>query len=768
MLNTPAAKAKLRAGDRILEIDKDTTQNLSLDEAAELLRGPMDSLVRLKIQQERDGKIRVVKLRRSKISVSSVSGRKLKDEIGYLKIDHFQEQTIIEVTEKLHLWKDNLRGLIIDLRQNPGGLLEQAISISDLFLSEGKIVTTVGYQKEPTQVHEATFDTIDKKTDIVVLVNEQSASASEILAAALQSNKRAHVFGRPTYGKGSVQVLFEFPNKWGLKLTVAQYLTPNDASIQDIGVQPDVWLKGFSPTAIEVRHETDSLNKRKPNHLKLQLSYLSSKDPKDREIKDPEIEIARQFLVRKTNRSQQTQAFHLNRVIETMRPQYTRDLEQAFNVSNLHWYEPRCTPKASVSVDLDVDRQTGVQSIESWQPSISISNASQEKLGAMYLSIRSGDVSKRLNIGGLAGGQRVTVKPDSPVKLFSQNGQCLINIAIEDGCGNVMERQDLLLRCPSEPTIASRSNLIFNDRQSGNGNGILEFGEKGRLHLRVLPNQRRAPGKVSASLALLGEPRQRLVRLINGHSEKHLERSAPVAKHEAPMVFDFEIEAKKMNTVARSRPQKLLLEIKDEHGQHLVYKTVVLTLYPPEPQTHLGQFQDRVRSSSSLSVRDNAALRFQPDDKSEVVAQATGTLTAIGRRGDWLLVELPSGFAWLNQSDRRILDAPAKTDQHLPPFKLRFNRGGEINFEQRSLVTTNASFLLRGAFSGVDLKDYRFFHNGKKTVYAAINEPSVIGHPFETRFELKPGVNRLDAVLRSKSGYETSRTFYVTRQEATR
>ena len=147
MPNTPADKAKLTAGDRILEIDKDTTQNLSLDEAAEPLRGPMGSLVRLKVQQNRNGQIRVVKLRRSKIDVSSVTGRRLENGIGYLKIDHFQEQTIIEVTEKLHLWKGNLRGLIIDLRQNPGGLLEQAISISDLFLSEGKIVTTVGYQR---------------------------------------------------------------------------------------------------------------------------------------------------------------------------------------------------------------------------------------------------------------------------------------------------------------------------------------------------------------------------------------------------------------------------------------------------------------------------------------------------------------------------------------------------------------------------------------------------------------------------------------------
>ena len=161
-------------------------------------------------------------------------------------------------------------------------------------------------------------------------------------------------------------------------------------------------------------------------------------------------------------------------------------------------------------------------------------------------------------------------------------------------------------------------------------------------------------------------------------------------------------------------------------------------------------------------------MRFQPEEKSEVVAHATGTLTAIGRRGDWLLVELQAGFAWLHQSDRRLMDAPARPDPTSEPFKLRFNRGGEINFEQRSAVTTNASFLLKGAFSGVDLKDYRFFHNGKKTVYAQIDEPSVIGHPFETHFDLKPGVNRLDAVLRSKSGYETSRTFYVTRRESTR
>ena len=245
---------------------------------------------------------------------------------------------------------------------------------------------------------------------MVILVDEQSASASEILAAALQSNNRAHVFGRSTYGKGSVQVLFEFPNKWGLKITVAQYLTPDDTSIQDIGVQPDVWLKGFSPTAIEVRHEPDRQIKRESTDPKLQLSYLNSKD-----TKDPEIEIVRQFLDRKASQKRKTQAFNLTRIIEKIRTQYTRDLEEAFDVANLHWHDPSCTPTASVALDLDIDQQTGVESTESWQPSIAISNGSATTLGAMYLSIRSGGVSKRLNIGGLTGGERVKIKPDSPV-----------------------------------------------------------------------------------------------------------------------------------------------------------------------------------------------------------------------------------------------------------------------------------------------------------------------------------------------------------------
>ena len=336
---------------------------------------------------------------------------------------------------------------------------------------------------------------------MVILVDEQSASASEILAAALQSNNRAHVFGRSTYGKGSVQVLFEFPNKWGLKITVAQYLTPDDTSIQDIGVQPDVWLKGFSPTAIEVRHEPDRQIKRESTDPKLQLSYLNSKD-----TKDPEIEIVRQFLDRKASQKRKTQAFNLTRIIEKIRTQYTRDLKEAFDVANLHWHDPSCTPTASVALDLDIDQQTGVESTESWQPSIAISNGSATTLGAMYLSIRSGGVSKRLNIGGLTGGERVKIKPDSPVRLFSQDGQCLVNIEVEDGCSNTLKHQDLILRCPSEPIITSRSNLTFSDKQSGNGNGILEFGERGHLHLKVLPNQSRTTGKVYASLALLGDP----------------------------------------------------------------------------------------------------------------------------------------------------------------------------------------------------------------------------------------------------------------------
>ena len=763
MPDTPAHDAGIKTGDHVLEIDKDTTQNLSLQEAAELLRGPMGSVVNLTLKQIQTQRIKRIELKRTKIDVRSVSSRKLKDHIGYLRIDHFQEQTVVEVSQALQRWASDINGLIVDLRGNPGGLLEQAISISNLFLSSGDIVTTVGYQKEPTQVHRATTDTLNEDTPIIILVDEHSASASEIMAAALQDNKRALVFGRPTYGKGSVQVLFEFPNKWGLKITVAQYLTPNKASIQDVGVQPDVLVSGYSPGRIDVIDNADTKTGTSIKVGNVRFDYLNIKNEVDREI-----EIARAFLAAQSKQDPPNNRAELKRMVSGLVQPYTAELSHAFRRSNLNWYPPDCSTASKAQLELKVDNETIVPLTKNWTPKVSITNKSSASIGALVLTIQSGDAVRRANVGGLEPDKVITFEPKAPIRLVSQNGQCLVQIKVEDVCGHNQVRHDLVLNCSAPKTVLARSNLLFSDQSHGNGNGVLEFGERGELTLRLLANDQQLSGKIVASLAILGQPRQRLVRLIKGKSTQTIDAASGRTKAQQLLTFHFEIEAKRVGTIARSAPQELRLQVIDGAGQHLIYKTVKLALYPSEPLARLTQRSQQAHATSTIKTKAEALVYFQPDVHSDVIGEVNGTLDIISRRGDWLLVALHEGLGWLNQSDRQALGTLVTMPTPATELNLRYSRGGLISFERRPILTDHRSFVLKGAFSGFDLKDYRFFHNGKKKVYARIDERSVFGHPFETVIDLEPGMNRVDAILRSKSGFETSRTFFVTRRDSLR
>jgi carboxyl-terminal processing protease len=241
---TPASRAGLKAKDQIVRIGEEATINMALDEAVNRLRGKPGTKVTVWVQRRGWTEPRRFVLTRAIIKIESVSSELLDGGVGYVRIKSFQANTFDDLQASL----DNLRqknkadikGLVLDLRNNPGGLLEQAIAVADKFIDRGPIVITVGEGNKKREVRNAKFDGTDRSYPIAVLVNGGSASASEIVAGALKNHDRAAVIGQLTFGKGSVQVLYDFPDKSALKLTVAQYLTPGDISIQSVGITPDV------------------------------------------------------------------------------------------------------------------------------------------------------------------------------------------------------------------------------------------------------------------------------------------------------------------------------------------------------------------------------------------------------------------------------------------------------------------------------------------------------------------------------------------------
>lgn len=251
--DTPAWKAGIKPGDKVVAIDGKSTKGLSLAEASQFMRGTKGKKITLKIIRGASDQPIDVAIVRGAVRLKSVKYTHLENGYGYVKITSFIENTARDLDQiiKQHL-KDhkNVDGLLLDLRRNPGGLLDQAVKVSDMFLKDGAIVSTIG--RDPKQKDVTSATKTGKFTDfpVVILVDGASASASEIVAGALQDNKRALIVGERTFGKGSVQTVIKLGDGSALKLTVAKYYTPKGISIQAEGIQPDVVIESVDSEAM--------------------------------------------------------------------------------------------------------------------------------------------------------------------------------------------------------------------------------------------------------------------------------------------------------------------------------------------------------------------------------------------------------------------------------------------------------------------------------------------------------------------------------------
>ena len=261
--DTPASRAGIKAGDYIIKIDDIQVQGKSLSEAVDLMRGPVGSSIILTVRRIGQKKALTFEIVREIIQIKSVKADLLKNNVGYLRLTSFNENSGDQIRQQIREFEKNgnINSYILDLRNNPGGLLSQAIRISDFFLDNGEIVSTKSRKaSENRKWFAKKGDLIGGKT-LVVLINYGSASASEIVAGALQDHKRAIILGENSYGKGSVQSIIPLKNKGAIRLTVAKYYLPSGKSISEVGVSPDIEIDEDTD---EFRIKTDTDN---------QLSY---------------------------------------------------------------------------------------------------------------------------------------------------------------------------------------------------------------------------------------------------------------------------------------------------------------------------------------------------------------------------------------------------------------------------------------------------------------------------------------------------------------
>jgi carboxyl-terminal processing protease len=293
----PAQKAGLRSGDRVVAIDGKPVANMGINDAIHKMRGKPGTKVRLTVERNEWPRGREVELVRDVIRTVAVTSRMLEPGYGYIAIKQFNEKVTRQMEDQLGALEKQsggkLRGLILDLRNNPGGLFDQSVRVADAFLESGTIVKTMGRHGKVVDEERARPRGTHSGFPMIVLVNGGSASASEIVAGALQDHGRAVIMGTQTFGKGSVQTLIEFPQDGSaLKLTIARYYTPKGRSIQERGIRPDVWVEPMVPEK-KAKQEPEKTERDLPHHLR---NEQSGDGPKGTAIDDYQLKTALDYL----------------------------------------------------------------------------------------------------------------------------------------------------------------------------------------------------------------------------------------------------------------------------------------------------------------------------------------------------------------------------------------------------------------------------------------------------------------------------------------
>lgn len=521
MPDTPAAEAGLRADDHIVRIEDESTINMDLSDAVGHLRGEVGTPVTISVIRKGEPRPLLFTITRAVIRTNPVEGELLEGNVGYIRILSFHANVAEDLDNLLTRFgreaTGDVRGLVLDLRSNPGGYLNQAIAVCDRFLEDGIIVSTVeGYDRN-REVTRADRDGNEPSYPITVLVNGNSASASEIVAGALRNRGRALILGERSFGKGSVQHLYNHRDQSRLKLTVAQYLTPGDRSIQSVGIPPDVLLQ---PSVIRPATDTDeqaiSLYWRErlereadldhhlvhasaslDDEIPLRLRYLRPEQGESSDYSiDPnndwEVGLAREIVLasRSARRADILQA--AAPIIERYATEEDAALTEAFSAVGIDWSAGSNPESLDLSVQLDLGPDGVLVAGQEEQVGLEVTNTSTEPIYQLSALTRSDNRSldaREFYFGTLAPGE--TRRFEQRVALPAGYGEEIASLGItfRDPSHPVLLTTTQLIETAGEPLpkLAYQVSLIDDGSGSsrGNGNGLPELGEQIELEVTV-------------------------------------------------------------------------------------------------------------------------------------------------------------------------------------------------------------------------------------------------------------------------------------------
>ena len=830
---TPASRAGLKAGDVISRIGDVSTVSMAIEEAVRLLRGPPGSKVTIWVDRKEWPDSRRYTVVRERIKIESVESQLLSSNVGYIKIKNFQQNTGKDLES--HLEKisrkagGSLKGLVLDLRNNPGGLLEQAIRVSDKFLTSGDIVTTVGYGNKLREPKRARWSGTESGMPIAVLVNKGSASASEIVAGALKNLDRAVIVGETTFGKGSVQVLYDFADDSALKLTIAQYLTPGGISIQNTGVKPDIELNPawvgeggvrlfYRPEGHRERNLTKHLdragkNVKRRDQATYSLTYLIERNddeelPPDGFREDYQIKLARELLVAAGTNSRSKTLAAGKTFMRSRNAAQGQKIANELAKLDIDWQKRPADaelvpPKVEVMVALldapkvdkskkdkkkdkkkkakkekkrtpltPVEPGSGKTKVEAGTAVLvkaTVRNLSDAPLYRVHGTLASEHPAfkgRELMFGHIAPGESKTWQVKTTVPKEAASRSDLVKLELEDDRGPTGAGATI----PVVTRYVAHPQLAFHytidDAERGDGDGRLEVGEGVEFVVMVTNTGRGDADEVSLRLKSAAK------------EDLFLERGrATIGKIAAgeTKVGRLKFRVPK----AQSGRGKLPIEVTvyDSGTNEWIEDRIDLVAAAPDA-TKLTKLQKRTATAAEKTL-----VRAWAGADAPVVATLDRgrTLPATARTGSMIQLKLQDGLVgWAPARDVRLGKKGNGKASSVAYHPLRRPPTIDLQGQLAGSVVSADTVLLSGSIYGRNLRDMYVLLNDDKVHFAsgpkaapkaadgAWSPPNekAVDMPFQVPLKLKEGLNKILVVARLDEQLVSYRSLYVSRQPA--
>ncbi|MEK6608181.1 MAG: MXAN_5808 family serine peptidase, partial [Myxococcota bacterium] len=822
---TPASRAGLKGGDRITKINDESTVNMTLTEAVSRLRGQPETKVMVWIERASAVAKRYV-LTRDRITIRSVKSRLLKGNVAYVAIENFQGNTTDHLVDALaKLREQGAKTILLDLRGDPGGLLDQAVKVADVFVDHGTIVTTVGMggkQREPKRAQpdgEAT-----ESMPMAVLVNEGSASASEIVAGALKNLDRAVIVGRTTFGKGTVQVLYDNDDGSALKLTIAQYLTPGDISIQQVGITPDlvtkpVWIEKGKPLRwhAEARRSTREEDLEEGEPMRAQgvraadrpvetVYYLEAApkwwgeaedvtDPEESEdtpepedfVEDAEIRLARDLLAqaRPVGRGEAPKLASRSAILAAARPfldrrliEETSKLQEALAKVGVDWSQPppdapATTLLTTLATSTPDARHGYVGAGQTLTLSLTVENRGASPAFRVRAVTKSPNPlfdEREIFVGKVEPGQQRVATLAIPVPRESLSRVDVVEAHLADASRADVATGQARVEVLGLPRPLFAYGYQILDDAGGNQDGLVQKGERVRLRVDVRNVGEGKALRVWTTLRNLSGPGIFIHkgRFQLGELEPApLESSPPVAgtvpAATAPptsRTADFDFEV---------RPE---FEEKEFTLELLVYDGVLREYVSEKLRFPLadgaGPAAEAIEGTVEI-LRDSVEVHGGADAQSPVIGKLRGIVPATGRFGAWLRVA-PGGHVGFVEA---AATAPVRKTVSFRLLPMLQVTPPVLSIQSGPPATAEPTYPLRG--SAIDDRRvadlYVLVSNreakieGKKVFYASNNGAKDARRlDFDARVPLWPGQNHVTVVARENDEVTSQRTVILTRE----